>query len=127
MRLKCERCKVKGGRLLVKLNVVFDVFWSFLNRFPIAFSCYSSLLHGPTDFFPYCFLFFVLLFGLFLFCMLCLLSSSLCFLFLFVFVFFSRPFTCCGAESEAWWFLVLLVFSFVLFESFCVSFASSLS
>ena len=26
VRLKCERCKVKGGRLLVKVNVVFDVF-----------------------------------------------------------------------------------------------------
>ena len=48
--------------------------------------------------------------------------------FVFVFCFFfSRPFTCCGAESEACWFLVLFVFHFVLFESFCVSFASSLS
>ena len=51
MRLKCERCKVKVGRLKVKVKVGFDVFWSFLNRFPIAFSCYSRLLHGPTAFF----------------------------------------------------------------------------
>ena len=27
--LKCEWCMVKGGSLLVKLNVVFDVFWVF--------------------------------------------------------------------------------------------------
>ena len=51
VRLKCERCKVKVGRLKVKVKVGFDVFWSFLNRFPIAFSCCSSLLHGPTAFF----------------------------------------------------------------------------
>ena len=36
VRLKCERCKVKVGRLKVKVNVGFDVFWTFLNRFPIA-------------------------------------------------------------------------------------------
>ena len=36
MRLKCERCKVKVGRLKVKVKVGFDVFWTFLNRFPIA-------------------------------------------------------------------------------------------
>ena len=36
MRLKCERCKVKVGRLKVKVNVGFDVFWTFLIRFPIA-------------------------------------------------------------------------------------------
>lgn len=34
--LKCERCKVKVGRLKVKVKVGFDVFWSFLNSFPIA-------------------------------------------------------------------------------------------
>ena len=36
VRLKCERCKVKVGRLKVKVKVGFDVFWSFLNSFPIA-------------------------------------------------------------------------------------------
>ena len=36
MRLKCERCKVKVGRLKVKVKVGFDVFWSFLNIFPIV-------------------------------------------------------------------------------------------
>ena len=36
MRLKFERCKVKVGRLKVKVKVGFDVFWSFLNIFPIV-------------------------------------------------------------------------------------------
>ena len=36
VRLKCDRCKVKVGRLKVKVKVGFDVFWSFLNSFPIA-------------------------------------------------------------------------------------------
>ena len=34
--LKCEWCKVKGGSLLVKLNVVFDVFWVF---FELIYFC----------------------------------------------------------------------------------------
>ena len=83
MRLKCERCMVKGGRLLVKLNVVFDVFWSFLNRFLFAFSCYSSLLHGPSVFFRI-FLLFVCLFGVFF---LYVVSSDCFFLSFFVCVF----------------------------------------
>ena len=93
--LKCEWCKVKGGSLLVKLNVVFDVFWSFLNRFLIAFSCYSRLLHGPTVFFRI-FLLLVCLFGVFFF--LYVVSSDCFFLsfFVCVFLFFSRLFVCCG-------------------------------
>ena len=83
--LKCERCKVKVGRLKVKVKVGFDVFWSFLNSFPIASFAIVVCCMVRLFFFPY------FSFVSLLFCMWCLLSSSLWFL-LFVFCFFFSSF-----------------------------------
>ena len=81
LRLKCERCKVKVGRLKVKVKVGFDVFWSFLNSFPIA-SFAIVVCCIVRLFFPY------FSFVSFLFCVWCLLSSSLWFLLFLRFVSF---------------------------------------
>ena len=105
-------------------------FGSFLNRFIFAFSCYSSLL---LCFF--CFRIFpllVCLFGLFLFCIFFFfLIASFC-LFLFVFSFFFLVFLFVvemvgGGEGGVGASCSVCIFSLVLFESFCVSFAPSLS
>ena len=81
VRLKCERCKVKVGRLKVKVKVGFDVFWSFLNIFPIV-SFAIVVCCMVLVFFLY------FSFVSFLFCMWCLLSSSLWFLLFLRFVSF---------------------------------------
>ena len=122
VRLKCERCKVKVGRLKVKVKVGFDVFWSFLNSFPIASFAIVVCCMVRLFFFPY------FSFVSLLFCMWCLLSSSLWFLLFLCFVsFFLVLSLVVGRRVRRGGFLFCLFFPFVLFESFCVSFASSLS
>ena len=104
-------------------------FGSFLNRFIFAFSCYSSLL---LCFFLFPYISFVSLFVrrvfvLYVFFSDCFFLSFFVCVFLFFLVFLFVVEMVGGGEGGVGASCSVFSFSLVLFESFCVSFAPSLS